>query len=367
MNTKLRTEISFSVLAIVLVALGCQREPSARAIVKDQAVNQEPSHKNNVEPVGSLWFQEDSFLRQRDGIATLTCLLAQRNGMLLFEHYNQVEKESLQDIRSVTKSVLALLVGIALDQGHFQSTNDQVDQFLKQEIKFGNDVGTNLTLDHLLSMTDGFNYDESTEIGLLLRSRNPTRFLLNRKVVREPGSEFRYSSAACDLLSLVLSNATKIKTELFAESELFKPLNIREYSWDKSANGEVTGGYGLNLRPTDMLKFGELFYHRGAFDGKQVIDSQWLVRITQPRSFRTKKWGAISNLSYGQLWWTGEIEGEKVVFALGHGGQYLMLVPSLKLTLVSTARYTTGRVEADKAEQEISELLAYVIRKTKEN
>lgn len=336
----------------ILIGTGCEKRKGSSGPVNDE---------RTIKSVQTPWFEKPSFSTRRDEIKTLKSLLVQQDGKLIVEYYRQSQKDELQDIRSVTKSVLCLLVGIAKEQGHIESCDDDLDVYLASPIEYAKNVEAKVSITHLLSMKDGFNFDESRHLGELFHHQSEASFLLSKRVVNEPGSQFNYSSASSNLLSWTLALATETPTESYARSELFQPLGIEKFSWDKGKDGVVTGGYGLNLRARDLIKIGELLRHDGMAGKKQVVSPQWLEQVTAARTFRSKKWGAISELSYGQLWWTGVVNGERVIFALGHGGQYVMVVPELKLTIVTTATYTAGRLDADQAEQEISRLIAFII------
>ena len=291
----------------------------------------------------------------------------QKEGKLLLEYYgNSTKATHLQDVRSVTKSIVSLLVGKAIEEQYISNLDAPISDYLTQQVSYIDSVTKPVTLKHLLTMTAGFDYQEQKDLFPLFQSKNPSSFLLTKQVVRTPGSRFNYNSAAANLMANVLEKAIDHSLEEYTKKALFNPLMITRFHWLKGQDEKVLGGYGLHLTPKELIKIGNLFYNHGKVDGQQVVDEAWLTQITQQHTFiKKEKWGAIANLGYGYYWWTGSIEGEDVFFALGYGGQYLMLVPSLKLILISTATYTNDGSAADQTERMISELFATIIKQEK--
>jgi hypothetical protein len=162
-------------------------------------------------------------------------------------------------------------------------------------------------------------------------SKDWLQFALNLPSVREPGTRFAYCSVNMHLLSAILTEATGMSALEFAHQNLFGPLGVQDVYWPADPQG-VTHGWGdLCLRPGDMAKFGSLFLHKGQWDGKQIVSSEWVESALQGYMKGT---GRIEDYGYG--WWIGQPENEPEFLAAGRGGQIIKIYPRLNLILVMT-------------------------------
>lgn len=203
-----------------------------------------------------------------------------------------------------------------------------------------------ITLEHLLTMTPGLEWDESTHPYSdpgnshyhLNRADDWMAYVISRPLKDTPGTQFAYNTGAVHLMSAIIKASTGQYANQFAREHLFGPLDIVSYNWPTDPQGyPYTGGSygGLRLKARDLAKFGYLYLHRGKWNGKQVIPQDWVAASTQTRVELAPGQG------YGYLWWLGsfEIKGRqlKVVNAEGLGGQLINLVPELDLMVVFTS------------------------------
>lgn len=172
-------------------------------------------------------------------------------------------------------------------------------------------------------------------------------YILGRNLVYDPGTQFAYSTGNAHLLSAVLEAATGMTEEEYARINLFEPLGIENWQWDTDPQGITDGGNGLHLSTRDAARFGQLFLQNGQRNGQQLVPADWVEVSTT-----AKNGGAGDGTgSYGYQWWTrtyhsggydtytppyGRV-GYTVYYALGHGGQFIFVVPELDLVCAITA------------------------------
>lgn len=213
---------------------------------------------------------------QDGGFENLHSLLIVKDGRLVFEEYFRGHNQrNIDYIASVTKSVTSILIGIAIDQGFIEGSDQYLVELLPSyaDVINADPLKQKLQLWHLLSMTSGLEWDEGTfpygdsrnDATAMERSPNAVLFVLNRPVIREPGDQFQYSAANPMLLSAILQEATGMTVAEFAKLYLFEPLGISQYQWDAYADGHTHTDGGLSLRPRDMAKIGQLMLNGGVF------------------------------------------------------------------------------------------------------
>lgn len=272
----------------------------------------------------------------------LTSLLIFRNGKLVREeYYNGFKKDSLHDVRSVTKSVVALLVGVALEKGFFKSVQDPIGDYLKPPEFTLTEQQKNITLLQLLTMTGGFEWDETdgNSYNEWILSNRPIEFLLEKPLTDTPGSTFNYNSAAVHLLGIVLNKATGVNVPDFANQNLFSKLGIDDVEWEQFDDHYVNGGSGIRLRPQDMAKIGQLVLQKGMSGSQSVVSEDWIKSITDPAFSWRDSYGVLKNHTYSRLWWIQDAPSAKAFFAWGFGGQFIYVLPEKNLVIVITTNW----------------------------
>lgn len=262
-------------------------------------------------------------------------------GASLLARASSFTADDLHDVRSVTKSITAVLIGIAIDQGAISGVDVPVLDYFPEYADLKGTAKSRITLAHLLGMGSGLEWDES---GSYIRwgnsetrmrfARDPLRYVLDRDVVAEPGTRFNYNGGGTALLGEAISRAVKRPLEVFADEVLFKPLDIRNTEWRRDQQGRVTPFGGLRLRPRDMAKIGRLVLDCGQWEGRQIVSAAWVEEMLRNRL-------PANGLRYGWQWWHGRVRSGTAWFpyiaAFGNGGQRIFLVPSLDLVVVVTA------------------------------
>jgi hypothetical protein len=182
-------------------------------------------------------------------------------------------------------------------------------------------------------MSTGLEWTEPLRSGLsdtwsFIEADSPPQYFFDRALAAPPGNVFNYNTGGSHLLSMIIQDASGDKTSEFARQNLFDPLAISDYSWEKDIHGYTTGGTGLALRSDDMLKIGQLFLQKGKWDDRQVLPETWVKESTDSKINITPE------INYGYQWW---VRSNGIYNALGWGGQQIIVVPRQDLVIVFTA------------------------------
>lgn len=266
-------------------------------------------------------------------------LVVARGNCIAFEYYRKdISAETQSAVNSVTKSVLSVLVGIAVDEG-FLRLDEKLSEVFPEEFDENVDPrARDITLRDLLTKTEGFEEGGwgHFKIGAGKFAKPQIwRWMLNRKVEYPPGTHFRYDGVGSDLLSVVLSAAIKQNLADFAKQRLFGPLHIDNYTWHSDTEGYLLGEYGLYLTARDMAKIGLLYLRRGRWAETQVVSDGYVLDSTSKHN----DGGPPVNSAYGYQWWVKETN-PNAFFAAGLNGQLILVVPKLNLVMSVSADYS---------------------------
>ena len=260
-----------------------------------------------------------------------------RNGSLILEEYLYYNNRYwLQEFRSAGKSVTSVLMGIAFDKGFIKGVDEKLLDFFPAFEKGDNwdHRKDDVSLHHVLSMRWGF--DESGPANNVpWYNENWITKTLSLPLISEPGEKFEYHSAAPALCGPILESMTGMPVIEFAKDYLFGPLQISDYLWHTLSDGNTLTAGGMFIRPRDMAKLGYLILNRGQWHGRQILSEKWIDISTRPYT-------SDDQLGYGYYWWLSKCKGGdvfyKTIFASGHGGQRVMVVPELNLVAVFTSK-----------------------------
>jgi CubicO group peptidase (beta-lactamase class C family) len=303
---------------------------------------------------------------ERDGrIFGLHALLVWKSGRMVFEHYGTGDDQSwgrplgkvtfgpdvLHDLRSVSKSIVGMLYGIALADGKVPPPEaklyDQFPQYLDLAKQPGRE---RITVGHVLGMTMGVEWDELTlpypdprnsEIAMEAAS-DRYRYVLSRPIVGPPGVKWIYNGGATALLGCLIARGTGEKLPDYARRVLFDPMGAGPTAWSVGSDGETRAASGLRLRPRDLLDVGRMVLAKGAWQGRQVVPATWLEQSTTPAVAIDGPFG------YGWHWYllTPQDGGSKTISAVGWGGQRLFIMPGLDLVVaMNSGNYSKPGME----------------------
>ena len=300
-------------------------------------------------------------------------ILIERGGKLIYESYFDGFDErwgqplgrvsmtatSKHDLRSVTKSVVSALTGIALSEGAIKTLDQPVIEWFPEFPELNTPDRRRVTLAHVLAMTSGLKWNEEVPYSnpqndeiRMTRDARPLHYALSVPFAADPGTDFNYNGGLTQVMAAVIERATKTPIEDYARARLFEPLGITDVEWVGDLAGMPAAASGLRLRPRDLAKFGSLYLHGGRWNGKQVVPEDWVARSTR-RQFRFRpRTGADSEgeFGYAYFWWyncyptsAGLVEART---AVGNGNQRVFVLPGLDMVVTILAgRYndfTTG-------------------------
>ncbi len=269
--------------------------------------------------------------------STLALTVAQRDRIVLDYRRDGVPEDELFRTYSVTKSILAVLVGIALDRGLLPSLDRTVASCFPEIDLTGADPRVReVTISHILTMTAG--WDTSTQPGI--QAPLVTLSGLMRPMADVPGSVFSYDNNAANMLGILLARAVGSRLDVFAEEVLFGPIGIKNHIWRQTPDGYPAASGGLSLSMDSIIRFGRLILRKGDWDGKRIVSEEFLTAALSRRTLVN----AQEQLSYGYLWFSqktpdGRHEGHT---AQGFGGQVLHVVPALDLIIATTTQPGRG-------------------------
>lgn len=262
-----------------------------------------------------------------------------RNEKLIGEqYYNGFDKNAAHNVRSVSKSFLSALIGIAFDQGIIDGPDTKIMPFFEAYDSPSMDTRwKDVTIRHLMTMQSGLDNDENLLLDVK-SSRDWIYTTLHQRLIFDPGSSYSYSTLGTHLLAVILTVSAEQTALDYATEHLFDPLGIKIRGWDKDPRGFYFGGSDMYFTPRDMARFGLLYLNGGKLDGKQIVPEYWVDASRQNQSLSGENsWGELEKIGYGLLWWLGEIDGYRVTIALGYGGQFIIIIPKLDTVLAITS------------------------------
>ena len=280
------------------------------------------------------------------------------NDLIYSDTWNNYQKTDCVHIASVTKSIMALLVGIAIDKNQIKTIDDKIiDYFPDYKVKRGEKTIYDVTIKHLLTMRAPYKC-KGDPWSKVCASDNWTYsaldFLGGRKGLT---NEFKYQTVCLHILSGILYKATNMKTADYGNAYLFEPLGIKKRMnylakteeehkqftisklpqlpvWFCDTNGLGTPGYGICMSAEDMAKIGLLCLNKGSHNGKQLVSAKWIKEMTTPRTIENNNF---RGMKYGYLWWI--LDSNKNIYAaIGNSGNVIYINPE-KNIVISVSSY----------------------------
>ena len=269
-----------------------------------------------------------------DEISTVRSLLIQQNGRLVqAKSFDGRNLDRTFNIKSASKSIIGLLTGIAIEKGFIPSINEPISTYFPEYFDENPDsLKESITIKNLLTMKAGLRSTSSRNYGAWVISDNWIEYALEQDFVAEIDGKMVYSTGSSHLLSVIISKATRMSTKEFAEKYLFGPMNIRVGGWDKDPQGYYMGGNNLALKPSDMVKIGQLILDSGIYKEEQLVTEEWIKD-----SFKTYTISNYNPFGYGYQWWNQKIGGYQTFFAWGNGGQYIFVISEIEAVIVITS------------------------------
>jgi CubicO group peptidase (beta-lactamase class C family) len=276
-------------------------------------------------------------------IADLQGLAVARNAVIVAEqYYNDAGPEADEDLHvmSVTKSISATLIGIAIEQGYINSVDQTLSDFLGKEVDATNPELGAVTIDQLLKMSCGHDWQELgsySEFGDFASAPDQLDYIIAKAIVNTPGTVFNYSDGAAHLISAIIGAATGMSASAFADQNLFGPMGLGERIWYDDNREIPYGGVGLCIGIHDMLKIGFLYLNRGNFNGRQIVPAEWIENVTRFHISTNREIPFLYD--YGYYWWLSSAHGHNFICANGYGGQFILVAKDLNLVVASRTNW----------------------------
>jgi len=264
-----------------------------------------------------------------------------RNDSLIHEQYwDGFSDTSHTNSFSMAKTYCGILLGCALKDGYIKSLDEPVGKYIPE---FSEGDKSKITLRNLTTMTSGIDFDESYASPFAYPaegyySGDLYKASCAQGMCEEPGTTFNYLSGNTALQGICISKAVGKPLSQYLSERLWKDIECMQPAWwslDK-ANGQEKGFCCLNSNVTDFARIGMLFLNYGKWKGKQVLDSEFVAQSISP--FNCKESDGTPNKTYGYNWWLTEHKGEKIFYARGILGQYVICVPSRKMVIAKLSR-----------------------------
>ncbi|KQP37592.1 serine hydrolase [Pseudorhodoferax sp. Leaf274] len=285
-------------------------------------------------------------------LADLHAVVVVRRGALVLERYYAGPDErwgtplghvafddrTRHDLRSVSKSIVGLLYGIALAEGKVPAPDQPVLDAFPAYADLAAEPGRRaITIAHVLSMTMGLAWNEdlpytdprNSEIAME-RSADRYRHVLSQPIVGAPGAAWRYSGGATAILGHLVARGTGMPLLDYARARLFAPLGIDDVEWTPGLNGEAAAASGLRMRAPDLARVGQLLLDQGRWQGRSVVPADWIAASQTPRA------AAFEGVQYGYHWYLARRPDGAAfgTLGIGLGGQRLVVVPGSELVYV---------------------------------
>ena len=299
--------------------------------------------------------------------ANIHAVLVVRHGKLVYEHYFSGEDQHLgrpvgvvnfdagtrHDLRSITKSVTALVLGIEIGKGRVGGVNTPVLAQFPEYADLRSPEKDRITMRDLLTMSQGLAWNEDIPYSNPANSEirmdtdaDPVRYALAQPVEAPAGAVYNYSGGSATIIAAMVRKATGRRLDDLAREDLFQPLGITDFEWVHFRSGDPAAASGLRMLPRDLIKIGQMVLDHGTWNGKQVVPADWVSAATSPQI------NGQLLFFYGYQFWIGRsfVHGQEIDWpaGVGYGGQRLFIVPSKDLVvLVQAGMYDSplqGRV-----------------------
>ena len=275
-------------------------------------------------------------------------VLVKDGKIVLDEYVPGYDSSRVHYTASISKSVASIALGIAIDQGYLDGIDEGIlDRPLAELFPDYESVLTadprkqRILLRHVLSMSAGFEWDESSypyddprnDFVQTRTGADPIGYVFGKPMVAEPGAEFNYSGGLSTVVSSIIESSTGMPMDEFAEKNLFEPLGITDYEWEHIDNGLADAAGGVHMRPRDLAKLGYLYLNGGVWEGERIVSEAWVSESGKEHILIEG-----NSPNYGLQWWCGDYhyagQSSYTFFASGHGGQKVFVFPEFDMVVV---------------------------------
>lgn len=354
----MKNKTSLLILITIVILSSCSNIRKNSFIgVKYKDSNWNKSIKSNTNKYDEILAKADNY----DFIYSV--LIAQHDSLLIEKYYNGASDTVAFNIKSVTKSITSGLVGIAIDKGIIEDIDLKLidllpEYFQNQEHKDKAEI----TIRELLTMRAGYGFHSTRDI---FETDDWIENILNYKLDFSPGEQFCYAACESHLLSAIITKVSNMSTEEFARKYLMDSLNIKIAKWKKDPKNINNGNADLYMTSRDLLTYGQLFLNKGIYDGEQLISSDWInksITVSNSNLTRCEDSKIIPFSGFGYHWWLENLNNHKAVIASGFGGNFIIIIPDLDLTIVTNANTNVSWQENGENVKKILNLIVELIK-----
>ncbi|RKE03675.1 serine hydrolase domain-containing protein [Marinifilum flexuosum] len=258
---------------------------------------------------------------------TVAYLIIQDGKVLYEEYWDGYDADSHSNIFSATKSIVSLLIGIAINEGKIKSVDEPIGNYLEE---FANDERGKITIKNLLTMSSGLDWDEaySSPTSITTKAyygKKLRQVCTDQELIEKPGVRFRYQSGNTQLLSFIVEEATGETISKYAERTLWKPMhavNTALWSLDKK-DGDEKSFCCFNTNARDAARFGQLVLNKGSWNGKQLVSEQYIADATGAADYLLNEEKTAKLDFYGYQYWVLPYKNMNIPYMRGHRGQYI--------------------------------------------
>ncbi|HVX26050.1 MAG TPA: serine hydrolase, partial [Parafilimonas sp.] len=262
-------------------------------------------------------------------------LIVEQNNQTLYKKYfNNYNSDSLFNDQSLTKSVVSILIGIAIDKGFISSVDEKIVDYFPQLKNDSDKRKQNITIREITNQASGLYHEDLTRLNLYLQLPDPFSYVLQQPLISDPGSIWHYNNAATHLLSVILTKATGMSTYAFAQKMLFQPLGIMHSDWMKMNDGyyDGCGLRSMRLNTASLIKIGELILNDGKYNHVQIVSEKYVQQILNPDKTYESYWG-FPQSTYALCFYHFTYQQTNITYGMGWGGQFIVIIPSLNAVL----------------------------------
>ncbi|WP_299680266.1 serine hydrolase [uncultured Dokdonia sp.] len=286
-----------------------------------------------------------------DEYSETTAFLVIKDDAIVFENYYEgYKRDSISNIFSVSKSVTSLLVGIAIEEGKIESVQDPITKYIP-ELNEADPKFKRLTLEHLLDMRAGLEFDETysspfDEVSRLYYGKKQLKQISKMEFNYEPGTHHEYQSVCTTLLGIAVERVTEMQLGKYLEAKLWIPLEMENpatWSYDDEKNKNTKAFCCLNTTAIDLAKIARLMIHKGEYKGKQIVPKAWVEKLVTPNN---------ANDCYQYQWYSKDCGDD--FYALGILGQQVYVSPNEDLIIVRLGKsWTSNGVFISRIKEEL--------------
>ncbi len=273
------------------------------------------------------------------------------NHIVVDAYYNTYWRQTIHDVRSVGKSITALLLGVAIKDGLIKDLDQSVYSLFSPEENFINEDYKHITLRHLLDMSSGLDADSDDfrslgQAGRWMDYDDWKSYLLNIPRKRAPGKKFVYADMHAVLIGLAIEEASGMSLKDYAQEKLFDPLEITQVYWYTNGGNQTGAAGNLYISTIDLAVVGLLLTNEGKWNDQQIIEASYIEEIINRKTFDISNYFNLAD-SYGMMWYKSKrtFGGREFeyLFASGNGGNHLVVVPSENIVIsITSSAYGPG-------------------------